>query len=293
MHALCKCPRASALLSDMVQSGNLSLDLVNFQFGNYWLFNCLEYLPTEEHEMFLLTLWRNWYVRNEITHNKPPPPLEVSKRFLESYIATLFQIRECPHADLEKGKTVVSRSVISALRRRGPDGPPAASTHLHWEKPRLGWMKLNVDGSFDADRGKGGIVMILRDNSDSIVFAACKSLDSYKNALEAEIRACMEGLILALQWTMRPILIETDCVSLANLLKEGNRDLSELANLVQEIKRLLSERREVLVTKIHRSQNGVSHLLANRARADSISGLWPEGSCTFISQLVCEDVLNE
>lgn len=154
-------------------------------------------------------------------------------------------------------------------------------------------MKLNVDGSFDADRGKGGIGMILRDNSGSTVFAACKSLDSCKNALEAEIRACMEGLILALQWTMRPILIETDCVSLVNLLKEGNRDLSELANLVQEIKRLLSERREVLVTKIHRSQNGVSHLLANRARADSISGLWPEGSCNFISQLVCEDVLNE
>jgi hypothetical protein len=92
---------------------------------------------------------------------------------------------------------------------------------------------------------------------------------------------------------MHPILIETDCVSLVNLLKEGNRDLSELANLVQEIKCLLSERREVLVTKIHRSQNGVSHLLANRARADSISGLWPEGSCNFISQLVCEGVLNE
>lgn len=68
VHALCKCPRASALLSDMVQSGNLSLDLVNFQFGNYWLFDCLEYIPTEEHKMFLLTLWRNWYVRNEITH---------------------------------------------------------------------------------------------------------------------------------------------------------------------------------------------------------------------------------
>jgi hypothetical protein len=68
VHALFKCPRASALLSDMVQSGNLSLVLVNFQFGNYWLFDCLEYIPTEEHEMFLLTLWRNWYVCNEITH---------------------------------------------------------------------------------------------------------------------------------------------------------------------------------------------------------------------------------
>lgn len=42
---------------------------------------------------------------------------------------------------------------------------------------------------------------------------------------------------------------------------------------------------ELIVTKIHRSQNGVSHLLANTARYESVSDFWLEENCNLISHL--------
>lgn len=47
---------------------------------------------------------------------------------------------------------------------------------MQWEKPKEGWMKLNVDGSFDAQEGRGGIGMILRDNTGKVIFSSCRVL---------------------------------------------------------------------------------------------------------------------
>lgn len=74
----------------------------------------LELVPKEEHAAFLMILWRNWYVRNEIVYGKQPPPIEASKRFLQSYLLTLLEIRRHPQANLAKRKHVLSLSVWNA-----------------------------------------------------------------------------------------------------------------------------------------------------------------------------------
>ena len=58
----------------------------------------------------MMTLWRCWYVRNEMVHHKKPPPVEVSKNFLISYVDSLVGIQNSPHADPIKGKQVVEQT---------------------------------------------------------------------------------------------------------------------------------------------------------------------------------------
>nr|ABA98510.1 retrotransposon protein, putative, unclassified [Oryza sativa Japonica Group] len=50
-------------------------------------------------------------------------------------------------------------------------------TDIPWTKPGMGWMKLNVDGSYDATVGTGGIGAILRNSSGEVIFSACDSID--------------------------------------------------------------------------------------------------------------------
>ena len=61
--------------------------------GVEWLLHALAPLPDIERLMLLMTLWRAWHIRNEIVHNKSPPPMEASRRFFMSYLDSLIGIK--------------------------------------------------------------------------------------------------------------------------------------------------------------------------------------------------------
>jgi ribonuclease HI len=132
--------------------------------------------------------------------------------------------------------------------------------------------KLNIDSSFLESDGSAGISAILRDYNGETIFTMCKSLANCSSALETELAACVEGLRLALQWTLLPVAIETDYISVVHLLTDKEEDCSTLAFLVREARWLRSGERTASITKIQREQNLISHELANKARRDDYSG---------------------
>jgi ribonuclease HI len=243
----------------------------------------------EERDVSLMIMWRNWFVRNELTHGKSPPPVEVSKRFLESYLQSLFMIRQHPTAELTKGKQVV----YMYPRDREKSKRQRVASDLLWSCPETGWMKVNVDGSFDAQQESGGIGVVMRNSEGRVIFAAFKSLNGCKSALEAELEACREGIVLASQWTMCPFYIESDCQVALQMIQGKEEERSELAYLIREIVSAAFGNREIRLRKIHRSQNSVSHYLANKGRCESLSKVWCESDCTFISNLVRTDMFPE
>lgn len=89
---------------------------------------------------------------------------------------------------------IKGKHVVQHTGRRKYYSHPALITH-RWEKPSVGWMKLNVDGFFEErDGGGGGIGAILRDSSGIVIFAACGKLDRCGGALEAELLTYREGI---------------------------------------------------------------------------------------------------
>ncbi len=116
----------------------------------------------------------------------------------------------------------------------------------------------------------------------------CKSLANCSSALETELAACVEGLRLALQWTLLLVAIETDCISVVHLLT-NKEDCLTLAFLVREARWLRSGERTTSITKIQREQNLISHELANKARRDDYSGFWAGFESNSVSWLIEKD----
>lgn len=181
-HALCHCQQARNLWSAMYSARAISHDVNSAWSGTDWILNLLEVLPKEEDAMFLMLMWRIWHNRNEITHGKSIAPVAVSQRFIFSYVSSLTTIKQYPQADIIRGKQVAHPDRI----RLPSQAPPAVSSPRRWEKPSTGWMKLNVDGSFQASDGKGGIGAVLRDSSGNVIFAACGSMLVCGSAMEAD-----------------------------------------------------------------------------------------------------------
>uniref|UniRef100_A0A0E0MTV9 RNase H type-1 domain-containing protein n=1 Tax=Oryza rufipogon TaxID=4529 RepID=A0A0E0MTV9_ORYRU len=88
----------------------------------------------------------------------------------------------------------------------------------------------------------------------------------YSSALEAELLAIRDGIILAYQWTLRPCIVETDCLEAVHLLQMKGKILSDQVFLVREVCDLMTGDREILLRKVHHSVNSGSHFLANKAR---------------------------
>ena len=57
--------------------------------GKEWLLHVLNPLTELERTMVLMIFWRSWFVRNELTHAKPAPPMEVSTRFLQKLLCII------------------------------------------------------------------------------------------------------------------------------------------------------------------------------------------------------------
>lgn len=84
--------------------------------GPDWLLNLLCNFDTNEHLPLLMTLWRIWHVRNEITHQKEPPPIYVSQRFISSNINFLLCLHQPPMEDVCRGKMVLTCN--NAVRKK-------------------------------------------------------------------------------------------------------------------------------------------------------------------------------
>jgi ribonuclease HI len=164
---------------------------------------------------------------------------------------------------------------------------------FNWTAPPIGWCKLNSDGSFGAD-GAAGAGMIVRDHTGNIVFSACRQLSNCRDALEAELCAAREGLVLALNWCTQPLILEMDCLEIIKMLQNKNMDRSVYTTIIEDVKSLLKDR-QTCITHVKRAQNISSHFLANFARINGCTAVWlssgPEGLSDTCQNIVIPVVL--
>jgi hypothetical protein len=149
-------------------------------------------LPKKMLDRVIMVMWRIWFVHNEITHDKPMPAVEGSRRFLCSYMASIENIKKLPTEEILKGKRPMHQPVVISETHVAVDA---------WKKPPTGYVKLNVDGSFIVQDGAASAGVIVRASDGSIILSACKVLHHCCSALEAELRAVIEGVSLAREWS--------------------------------------------------------------------------------------------
>lgn len=256
-HALLVCPNAARLWDSMQSVWPLPSRMDITCTGTEWLLHMLVEAQESIRSRIIMMLWRIWYLRNEIIHGKPIPPLDISCSFLSSYYNSYKNIFLSVE-EILKGKTPVMECA-----------PPLASSAIQparpWPAPASNVVALCVDGSYNPLDGSAGSGMILRDDIWTVIFASYRKLFHCNEALEAELQAMKEGLQLATAHSPFPVVLQSDCAVALKMITIDSFDRSAYGHLVSEIRRFLLDR-EVFPLKVSREQNRVAHCLANFGR---------------------------
>jgi hypothetical protein len=80
---------------------------------------------------------------------------------------------------------------------------------------------VNVDATFEEDGGCGSVDSIIRDSSGGVLAAAHSFVPHLVDAPMAEAYALKEGSMLAQHIGCNRLIIQSDCMEVIQIMKEG------------------------------------------------------------------------
>lgn len=144
------------------------------------------------------------------------------------------------------GKRILSQAgVISAhyndSKRAALTGVSAMNrTHIRWNAPEMGVVKVNVDGAVSGLGETAAVGGVMRNYRGEFLFGFAFHLGS-GTTTEPELEAILMGISLARTHGQRRVIIESDSLAAVNLIEEGVSVQHCYFNLLTDIRKLLTE----------------------------------------------------
>ena len=129
-----------------------------------------------------------------------------------------------------------------------------------WEKPPVGWAKLNTDGSAIGSIGKAGGGGVIRDHNGHWLKGFARPIGD-SNSCMAELWALRDGLLLAKEMGLSNLIIELDALSVVLLINNNTINLV-MEPLLTDCRNLLSEIPNKQIVHIYREANQCADALA-------------------------------
>ena len=211
-------------------------------------------------DLIASAVWYIWWERRQATHGET---VQVPARTAQA-ISTLT-------INYTRAKKTSSRMI-----RHG------------WSKPKENFVKLNVDAAFSFDTGTGGTGAILRDDRGLFLAASNYGVPFAVDPATTEAQALRDGLLLAGQIGCNRIEVNSDCVEVIDVMKEGGNSLGPAAAIYEECTLLCRNFTEVVFSHIPREANMAAHVLASRSEGNQ-STVWLDDPPDFLFHVLAND----
>ena len=163
---------------------------------------------------------------------------------------------------------------------------------MKWKFPPTGRLKVNVDGSFHANTGRGGLGVVVRNDRGICIAALAKFIPHAKSALHMEAMALRAGILMIIQEQWDDVEIECDCSVLAATLARTDNDFSDIGCIVEDCKTYMESISSVQVQIVHREANCVANRLAQLASSSSIDYIWLDETPAIIQDVLYDDIYH-
>lgn len=133
-----------------------------------------------------------------------------------------------------------------------------------WKKPKVGWLKLNVDGSLLREIQSAGCGGVLRNDSGNWIYGFAQKLSPSSREDETEKEGILRGLKWAKEKGFMRVEVESDNQGIVETANSWRRSTDPLILAIREL--LRSPDWQTTLTWIPGAANGVADKLADIGR---------------------------
>ncbi|TXG69190.1 hypothetical protein EZV62_004125 [Acer yangbiense] len=243
------------------------LDFSQLPFIDFVLF-CKGKLDIMYFEFLCVVWWRVWYRRNQLVYEKSSQT--VHDFDVLDWAASFIQ-------DFKAAKTVDTGSVVK--QRVAPKWKPSPS----------GSYKINTDATLDCRAKVTGIGVVIRDCYGHVMASLCQSFPGLLQPQTVEAVAVLRGFRLALEAGLCPASIESDSLSVVNLINSMDILRAEIGVVLHDILAMGSNSFFSSVSFVPRLTNCVAHSLAKLSLSFEGEHVWLEDCPLAVESLVLGD----
>lgn len=108
---------------------------------------------------------------------------------------------------------------------------------IRWEKPRAGWLTLNIDGSSSSNSGPAGGGGLIRDENGDWVTGFVRRIGN-TNSFIAKLWALRDGLQLCLQIHAHSVIIESDAKAIVGAFNSPTSSNSIVSSILDDCRHM-------------------------------------------------------
>lgn len=160
---------------------------------------------------------------------------------------------------------------------------------VSWEKPKIGWKKLNFDGSCKCKTGKSSIGGIFRNHEAEFLLGYAESIGK-SNSTIAELAALTRGLELILENGWDEVWLEGDSKSLVEVIAQKRVvRCQEVQKQINRINLLIPEIKSCIVMHVFREGNRAADKFAQLGHHLKKPQIWRNDPPKQVLRIVNED----
>ncbi|KAL3741962.1 hypothetical protein ACJRO7_017443 [Eucalyptus globulus] len=160
---------------------------------------------------------------------------------------------------------------------------------VSWEKPELGWTKLNFDGSLRGRTGKASIGGVFRDHKAEFLLGYAEPIGRTTSTI-AELAALRRGLDLVIQNGWSNVWLEGDAKTLVEIILQKRRvKCAEVQKHLSHINLIIPELENCIVTHIYREGNRAADKFAQMGHESERLRIWRDAPPDEVLPIVLED----
>ena len=165
--------------------------------------------------------------------------------------------------------------------------------NVRWERPPLGWFKLNTDGAAFGNPGRAGGGGVIRDREGRWVKGFARSI-GFTTSITAEFWALRDGLLLAVRMGVQKLVIELDAKVVVELMQSNSPSNAFYSSLLADCRLLLGKLQHFRVQHTFREANRVADAIAKLGGAmQDTFVVWDIPSSVVIANFVYFDTNGE